>query len=563
MRLPVKIFLLSAFVLAIGCAQASPSIPDIDSRIRIQVEAIDEAAIPQPGQPLHAAELVSRFYQQRSFSPAWLATHGLPPRTEELLLTLQNAGADGMNPEDYHLSLVRSLLAGLGPDMLRNTSDAAALARLDILCTDAFLTYAAHLIYGRFNPGELYRQWQMPGDHINPISLLNQALESGQIAAALETLLPEHTAYHRLRQKLARYRDIAAGGGWSVIDSRHRLQAGDRGQEILLLRDRLFITGELPEFNGSDLFDEQLTLAVIDFQASHGLATDGIVGHRTLAALNVPVEERIHQITLNMERWRWLPQRLGERYIHVNINDFSLSLIEQGETAVSMPVIVGMKSRSTPSFSADMTYIEVNPYWHVPKTIAVEDKLPLIRADPGYLPENGFRVYRWSDGKAVELDPESINWSGVEAENWNYSLRQDPGENNALGSLKFMLPNKFSIYLHDTPARQLFERKVRTFSSGCIRLASPIELANHLLGRDPDWDPQTMTETIASGKNKIIALPEPISVYVLYWTAWVGGDGRIQFRDDIYGHDAVLAAADSVSNITDLIAFSSSHQPLN
>jgi murein L,D-transpeptidase YcbB/YkuD len=550
-------------LLGAGLVQASQPVLNISNQIQLQIEKEKAASASHGSQPLHAVRLAYYFYADRSFSPAWLAKDGLLSNAVQLIHAIEKADEEGLDPEDYHLGLIHSLLAKVNQNAVWHDSDSPMLARLDIIFTDAFLTYATHLAYGRFNPKTIYKNWQMPGDHIDLISLLNQAVESGQTELALRNQLPSHRIYSQLRENLARYKDIAAQGGWSEIASEEKLKAGDKGPHILQLRDRLFITGELSGFNDQDVFDEELTLAVIKFQASHGLSTDGTVGHKTLTALNVPVEERIHQIKLNMERWRWLPQHLGDRYILVNITDFSLSIVENGYTSFSMPVIVGRTSRRTPSFSANMTYIVVNPFWRVPRSIAIKDKLPLIRKDPDYLSKHNFRVFQWFNGEAVEIDPSSINWNKVTASNFNYSLRQDPGPDNALGSLKFMFPNKFSIYLHDTPSRHLFARETRTFSSGCIRVASPIDFANHLLRKDPFWDPQTLLSSIDNGLKEIVSLPEPIPVYVLYWTAWVGEDGHMQFRDDIYRWDSVLTAADSVSDVTDLIASSSSNKPLN
>ena len=561
MRVFTSLFLI--LFLGAGQLQASPSAEEIVDQLRQQVGLLEVAAASHTDTSLHAAELVARFYRERSHAPVWLDEDGLQPRTRELVLTIQRADDEGMNPSDYHFDLIRSMLIDLVKEKGWQDGDAPMLARLEILCTDAFLTYAAHLTYGRFNPTTVYKLWQMPEDNVDPVALLNEAIASGQVGLSLHNLAPRHPVYAQLKGHLDRYRRIANEGGWSMIEGEEKLEAGDKGPRVLQLRDRLFITGELSAFSGSDLFDDELTLAVIRFQATHGLGMDGVAGKKTLAALNVPVEERIHQIELNLERWRWLPRQLGERYIHVNITDFSLSVIEQDKTALSMPVIVGRASRSTPSFSANMTYIVANPYWTVPKKIAVLDKLPLIKKDPNYLTEHNFRVYRWSNGEPVELNPYSIDWNRVNRSNFNYSLRQEPGPENALGLLKFMFPNKFDIYLHDTPTRHLFEQEKRTFSSGCIRVSSPIELANYLLKEDPAWGPQSIVSTVALGANEIIHLAKPIPVYVLYWTAWVGEDGRMQFRDDIYDRDAVLTAAESVTNVTDLIALSSSNQPIN
>jgi murein L,D-transpeptidase YcbB/YkuD len=546
-------------LLGAGHIQASPSVPDISKQIQLQIENQNTVSTSYGRQPLHAAKLAYYFYTGRSFSPAWLAKDGLLSSAEQLMHAIEKADEEGLKPENYHLDLIRSILAEVNRDTVWDNNDSPVLAKLDILFTDAFLTYAAHLTFGRFKPKTIYKNWQMPSDHVDLISLLSQAVESGQTEMALRNQLPNHRIYSQLREHLVRYKGIEAQGGWSRIYSDEKLQAGGKGPLVLQLRNRLFITGELSELSNQEVFDKALTLAVIKFQASHGLSIDGTVGHNTLAALNVPVEERIHQIELNMERWRWLPQQLGERYIHVNITDFSLSVVENGYTSFSMPVIVGKKSRNTPSFSAKMTYIVVNPFWRVPRSIAIKDKLPKIRKDPSYLSKHNIRVFQWHDGEAVELEPSFIDWKRVTARNFNYSLRQDPGPDNALGSLKFMFPNKFSVYMHDTPTQHLFAREIRTFSSGCIRVASPIDLANYLLKGDPFWDQHAILSSIDRGLKEIVNLPEPVRVYVLYWTAWVGEDGRMQFRDDIYRWDSVLTAAESVTNVTDLIASSSSN----
>ncbi len=552
-------YLFLTLLLGAGLVQAGPSMPDISKQLQLQIEKQKTVSVSHSRQSLHAGRLAYYFYAERSFSPAWLAEDGLLSNAEQLIYAIEKADEEGLDPDDYHLDIILSLLAEVNQNTSWNNNDSLLLARLDILFTDAFLTYAAHLTYGRFNPGTIYKNWQMPSDHIDLISLLSQAVESGQAERTLRNQLPEHHIYSQLREHLARYKDIAAQGGWPEIDSDKKLQAGDEGPLVHQLRNHLFISGELSEYNDQDVFDHVLTLAVMKFQASHGLSVDGTVGHKTLAALNIPVEERIHQIELNMERWRWLPQQLGDHYIHVNITDFSLSIVENGYTAFSMPVIVGKKTRNTPSFSANMTYIVVNPFWRVPRSIAIKDKLPLLRKDPGYLSKHNFRVFQWHRGEPVEIEPSFIDWHKVTARNFNYSLRQDPGPDNALGSLKFMFPNKFSVYMHDTPTQHLFTREIRTFSSGCIRVASPLDLADYLLKGDPSWDSQAILNSIDRGLREIVSLPEPIRVYVLYWTAWVGEDGRMQFRDDIYRWDSVLSAAVGVTNVTDLIASSSSN----
>jgi murein L,D-transpeptidase YcbB/YkuD len=271
------------------------------------------------------------------------------------------------------------------------------------------------------------------------------------------------------------------------------------------------------------VFDAALAAAVSRFQRRHGLEVTGKVDEETLAELNVPVEDRIRQLQVNMERWRWMPASLGDRYIMVNVPEFRLDVIEGGKTAMTMRVIVGKDQSRTPAFSDKMSYIEVNPYWNIPESIANEEILPKLDSDPGYLAREGIE----------RVDPSQVG-SG---------LRQPPGPTNPLGQLKFMFPNDFNIYLHDTPAGHLFAKEERLFSHGCIRIEKPFELAVYLLRDDPKWSPEALQAAIDSGENKSISLSRPLPVHILYWTAWVDGDGTVELRRDVYGHDVRLEEA--------------------
>jgi murein L,D-transpeptidase YcbB/YkuD len=244
-----------------------------------------------------------------------------------------------------------------------------------------------------------------------------------------------------------------------------------------------------------------------------------------------------------MERWRWLPQNFGKRYILVNTANFELDIIENGQTVASTRAIVGKKKRPTPTLSRKITYMELNPFWNVPHKIAVNDILPHIKKDPNYLKDKSIRSFEnWKDG-AKEINPESIDWDMVTKKNFVYKLRQDPTNSNALGRVKFIFPNKFSIYLHDTPARKLFNKTKRTFSSGCVRIEKPLKLAAYLLSDNSKWTYEKLTAAVNSKKTRVILLSDPINIHILYWTAWVDKDGIVNFRDDIYGRDRRLNIA--------------------
>jgi murein L,D-transpeptidase YcbB/YkuD len=279
------------------------------------------------------------------------------------------------------------------------------------------------------------------------------------------------------------------------------------------------------------------------FQARHGLEPDGWVGPATLEALNVPVERRIEQIKANLERWRWLPLNFGERFILVNIASFTLDVIENGRSVLRMPVIVGRDYRETPVFGAAMTYLLLNPTWTVPPKLAVEDILHRVQEDPGFLAEKKIRVFSdWTE-KATEIDPAAIDWMGLSAARFPYQLRQDPSPENSLGRIAFMMPNSYSVYLHDTPEKWLFERAERILSSGCIRLANPLGLAEYLLAGQADWDRQRIQAAIEDGATRIVRLTRPVPVFMVYLTAWVDDRGVVQFQRDVYGRDSPLIRA--------------------
>jgi murein L,D-transpeptidase YcbB/YkuD len=420
------------------------------------------------------------------------------------------------------------------------------LADLDLLLTDAFLLFGSHLSNGRVNPETIRSEWFIKSRHVDLVAALQSALQHGDIEAVLEKLRPQHAGYTALKRALVHYRNRLALGGWALLPEGPNLVRGDRNIRVAALRARLTdpVHSDSSGENEPDFFDADLEQAVLKFQMRHGLEVDGIVGPATLAALNVPVENRLRQIKLNMERWRWLPHEFGNRYILVNIANFELDTIENDEIVLTMRVIVGKEYRRTPVFTGRMTYLELNPYWYIPSKIAKEDMLPQIQKDPEYLSRKKIRIFENWNAEALELDPESIEWSQVTPTNFSFKFVQEPGPSNALGQVKFMFPNKFSVYLHDTPARDLFNQTKRSFSSGCIRIEKPIELAQYLLKDDPEWTREKIVKAIDNRETQIARLPRPIEVQILYMTAWVDQGGEaIHFRHDVYGRDKPLYEA--------------------
>jgi len=419
------------------------------------------------------------------------------------------------------------------------------LAELDLLLTDAFLAYGSHLLAGRVNPETLQQEWVANRRSADFGFMLETALTSGDVAGTLARLAPPQLGFRRLRETLMYHRELASRGGWSTIPDGPTLKRGDHGSSVAALRQRLSVGGDLGvvKCKDAELFDEGLELALKRFQRRHGLREGGAMDSATRAELNVTAERRVEQLELNLERWRWLPQDLGRRHIIVNIAAFKLEVVEDEAVVLAMRVVVGRPYHNTPVFSDTMRYIVLNPYWEVPIKIAVQEMLPRIKRDPSYFAREKLRMFKGWGLEAREVDPGTVDWSKITPASFPFRLRQDPGALNSLGRVKFMFPNKFNVYLHDTPARLLFEKTERDFSHGCIRIQQPIELALYLLRQDPRWNREALLRALDQAADHSVPLPEPIPIHLLYWTAWAEGDGTIQFRRDIYGHDALLSEA--------------------
>jgi L,D-transpeptidase YcbB len=377
-------------------------------------------------------------------------------------------------------------------------------------------------------------------------------LPGERIAHADDAVAPPITApvtdgFRNLHAALLQYLELQARGGWPEFPAGTILRPGAEDPRVPLLRDRLVLSGDLApdsttgyptEAGPSNRYDDALAGAVRRFQARHGLDVDGQVGPLTRAALNIPVERRIGQLLVNLERWRRMPADDGERRLIVNIPDFRAELRAHGETLATTRVIVGRANRPTPELSTRITHLVVNPTWTVPERIARLDLLPKLRNDPDYLDRGGFRVLAGWNPDARILDPDTIDWHDI-AGRFPFVLRQAPGPANALGSLKFEMPNPYSVYLHDTPDRHLFDNAARAFSAGCIRVEGILDLAG-ALAEPSGWDRPRLEAQIRVGQTRHLRLANPVEVHLVYLTAWVGEAGSVEFRDDIYGKDQDL-----------------------
>ena len=481
---------------------------------------------------------VSKFYELQNYQPVWTSNSKILPQANTFINIIREAENEGLEPSDYHLKDINIYLNEIQKG--KDSVDPHMLAQFDLLLTDAFILYVSHLINGRIEPQGVDLTWLKNHSNVDFGKIMNLSLGSNQFQNVISNY--ENPLYIRLRTALIKYKIVQANGGWLLIPSGPKIEKGQRGERIKLLRERLMISGDLnaQSTDVSNVYDEEVEGAVRKFQRRHGLAEDGIVGPETLTELNVPVEKRIEQIKINMERYRWLPQNIGPRYIQVNIPSFHLDVIQNGKTVLAMPVVVGKPYWNTPLFSANMTYIILNPYWNIPRSIALEETLPKIQSDPEYLSKRNIRVLQgWTDG-STEIDPSTIDWFQVNNNNLKYRFRQNPGPSNPLGRIKFMLPNEYNVYLHDTSQKNLFKKQRRDFSHGCIRVENPIGLAEYVLSVEPGWTKERIESEIRKGKSQSIILPEPVPVYLVYFTAWVDDNGDIQFRRDVYGRDEAL-----------------------
>lgn len=524
-----------ALAIAADAASAQQSSSILEERIRSRIEqnGTSAAIIAVGGDRLHAAAELPTFYERRGFQPAWVTIDGPTPLADSVMAAIGGAERDGLRPDDYHLARVRALLAtGSAP---------YTLVDVDLLLTDAFLTYGSHLVSGRVDPVTVHPEWTARSRDADLVQVLEGALSSGEITRSLESLLPEHPEYVAMRAMLARYRSVAARGGLPEIPGRP-LRPGERDPAVPALREWARLMGDLPANtrmpSDPELLDPALESAVRLLQGRLGIEPTGVVNLHTSALMNVPVERRIRDIEINMERWRWLPRELGHRHIRVNIAGLYVQVLEGDSIAFESRIMVGQQYRMTPVFSDRMTYLVLNPTWTIPSGILEEDKLPLIRRDPNYLADNRIRVL---DSAGREVSPTSIDWSTVTGRT-SYRFRMDHWAENPLGNVKFMFPNAHAIYLHDTPNRE-FERGRRDFSSGCVRVENPMELAEYLLQDDPRWTRERIDAAVGTGREQTIPVRSPLPVHLMYWTVWAGIDGAVHFGEDIYDRDDALDRA--------------------
>jgi murein L,D-transpeptidase YcbB/YkuD len=555
-----RLFVLSgmlAVAAGMGCKKVQHANGDIsrnwtppqqDAYLGVPAAAVHEAILKRlataPPQAISADEWkhIKRLYGTFSDNLLWVNEKGAhQPRVGALLNAIADADSDALRLDDYPLVDLSRALGAID----KSNPTAEELADADLLLSSTFVAYGETMLAGQTNPAGLGQNWHINAQEERVDSALTLTLREDDFAAGLVRMRPQDPGYDSLRVQFMRFRDLVARGTWDTVPSGRQLKPGDSDSPIRIaaLRARLTAEGFLSDSGaavvtaadtasdttarskkpahvqrtGPGVYDHRLAGAVADFQAHHAIGVDSMLGKETVDAMNVPADYRLAQVAANLERYRWMPRALGNRYIIVNVPQFHLEAYDSGQKALEMKVIVGQEyeDKATPVFSDSMEFVIFRPYWNITEGIAAKEVWPRVKSDPGYLAANDMEVYTDHGVRRV---------------------RQLPGPKNSLGLVKFMFPNDFNIYLHDTPNGELFKKDVRAFSHGCIRLEKPAELAQWVLG----WDAERVQEAMhAATNNHQINLPRKIPVYIVYFTAYARGD-QLYFGNDLYDRDSKL-----------------------
>lgn len=466
---------------------------------------------------------LEKIYSERQYQSLW--------RDGEVLFSFYNslkeADKEGLNFNDYHGEEIDLLLSSgdLDPDQG---------ARLDLLLSDAFLTYARHLYYGKLDPTKLNEFWGISRKEKDFSKLLTDGVESGDFQRIFEELKPTHQVYHDLKKSLADYEKMREDEGpVQDIPAGELINPGDKDPRVPAIAKRLSALDRYQTDTTAidSTYSESLVEAVKEFQQSKSIQTDGIIGNSTIAELNKGPKDRYQQILANLERWRWYPRDLGDHYILINIPNFKLAVVKDGDTIREHNVVAGARERQTPIFTDTLDHLVINPTWTVPPTIKSKDIIPKVAANPSYLRNNNMEV-TGPDGERV--NPSSINWESDEA--MNYTITQVAGPSNPLGRVKIMYPNQYLIYLHDTPAKALFSQTERAESSGCVRVESAVDLSAYVVENQSEWTKDRIEDIIKTNKTTVVKIDQPIQVHHFYWTAWRAG-GETVFTSDVYELD--------------------------
>ncbi len=515
---------------------------ELQHYLRLRMEDLESnGKLSVQGTRIIAEEFVPKLYSHTHFKRVWTDA----AKVNDLIRAIEDSAKDGLVPEDYNLSQIKALKGKV--DL---TQDPTTVADLDILLSDSLARLAYHAFYGKVDPERIDKTWNLT--HVwrggDGVTTAMKMLSAKSLYAAIEELKPHAPIYGRFRQPPPKYREYEAAGGWKPIAAGPLLRVGKKDARVPAIRHRLAITEDLRKEldNGSDAYDDELRSAVEHFQKRHRLPVSDL-GRLTLDAMNVPVGKRIDQIRVNLERARWILRDVPKRLVLVNVAAFEIYYFENDTIVWQNVAQVGRDFSQTPQYRDDIQYLVLNPTWTVPPGVLAGTVLPAAKTNPNYFKEKNMRVIDPSKG---EIDPKKVNWSNYTADDFPYVLRQDPGPNNALGAVKFMFPNQYHVYLHDTPNQTGYDARVRAMSWGCVHVFEPLELAEKLIANPARWNLAAIKKQVASKKSETIYLDDPVPVLLLYWTVTVAKGGPVEFIPDIYQRDgAVLRALKQATKV--------------
>jgi L,D-transpeptidase YcbB len=526
MRLTIRALILFVMLIAGKPALAAgggnaPNYEDVSAAIVEMLNSPERMALPIE----RVRQALKAHYITNAGTIYWVGTGRMTP----LIQRLEDAQFDGLNPDDYPIDTLIDVRDSI------DANDVQGAAKAELYYSAFFVAYAADLKIGRISPQKvdpsLFRN-RKTIDVLRVLTDLKKQRDPGKFLSAFE---PHNEHYQALKKMMRAYSGFAEQGSWPIIDQGAVIKPGMSDPRVTKVRNMLAMTGDYEwQVTSSPVYDQKLAIAVQRFQQRNGLEAKGLLGKQSIIALNITPNERVKQIMLNMERWRWMPDNMGEEHILVNIAAFELQRVQSSVIVERMNVVTGAVATQTPEFSDEMEYVELNPTWTVPYNIATGEMLPKLRANP-YNYASDFDVFK--SGTLTSWD--SIDWNAYGPGRFPFTFRQHPGPKNALGKVKFMLPNVHNIYLHDTPAKDKFASTSRAFSHGCIRLSRPMDLAHEIIGEIPGWSAARVDSVVASGVNTKVVLPRKIPVHLIYATAFKGENG-IEFRPDVYGRDRKL-----------------------
>ena len=529
-----KNLLILAFAFALFININFAQEVSINQIIKNKIEAgIESQSISADGIVLYAQDVIARYYELNNYEPAWSSKKN----TKELVENLEDAYNEGLLPDDYHLTRIKKII-----EEHKGDNDPYKLADLDLLMTDGLFKYAKDLILGKVDQSKIRPGWDVPPNKLpgNGDSLLYAALDNKNITELLNSLKPDDFMYTHLRIGLKQYRIIAENGGWPQIPVGQVLKLGMKDERVLMLREYLIIVGDMPSMVNSEndtVYDAGVEIAVKQFQFRHNLNQDGVLGKGTLSRMNVSVEDRIDDIRINMERARWVMHHLPDDFLVVNIAGYNIRRVRNDSIVYYSRVIVGRHFHESPIFKGKVRYIVINPTWTLPHSIATKETLPKLQKNPNYLEEKNMIIM---DRSGKEIDPSTIDFNKLSQNNFPYIVRQNAGPHNALGQVKFIFPNEYSVYVHDTPSRGLFANEKRAFSHGCIRLDKKWELLIDLMDEPDVWNMEKINEVLSTEKTTRVNLNNPIDIVLLYWTAGADKEDRLYFNEDVYDRDAAV-----------------------